>query len=123
MGAHPHTPNKTLLTPFLKQGGGRRGVGNPVCPPEGPRSGRRSLWANVGLSTPLSRWGRGAAPMDAKGVLSHNVARGCFMDGMTYLSVLLIGVTLGALALSAFGHWLGRESPQENPNRSEEGLG
>lgn len=42
----------------LKKMGGRRGVGNPVCPPEGPRSGRRSLWANVGLSMPLSRWGR-----------------------------------------------------------------
>lgn len=42
----------------LKTMGGRRGVVNPVCPPEGPQSGRRSLWANVGLSMPLSRWGR-----------------------------------------------------------------
>jgi hypothetical protein len=43
---------------ILKTTGGRRGVVNPVCPPEGPQSGRRSLWANVGLSMPLSRWGR-----------------------------------------------------------------
>ncbi len=50
----------------LKKMGGRRGVGNPVCPPEGPRSGRRSLWANVGLSMPLSRWGR-VSPLEPVG--------------------------------------------------------
>lgn len=48
--------------------GGRRGVVNPVCPPEGPRSGRRSLWANVGLSMPLSRWGR-VSPHDPCGII------------------------------------------------------
>jgi hypothetical protein len=50
----------------LKNLGGRRGVVNPVCPPERPQSGRRSLWANVGLSMPLSRWGR-VSPHEPEG--------------------------------------------------------
>lgn len=51
----------------FKNMGGARGVGNPVCPPEGPRSGRRSLWANVGLSTPLSAGGA-KAPASPSGL-------------------------------------------------------
>jgi hypothetical protein len=42
---------------FPKQSGGARGVGNPVCP-QRKRSNRnlplQMLWANVGLSMPLS---------------------------------------------------------------------
>ena len=58
----------------LQNLGGRRGVGNPVCPPEGPRSGRRSLWANVGLSMPLSRWGR-VSPHEPVGFTDKEKAR------------------------------------------------
>lgn len=32
------------------------------------------------------------------------------MDGMTYLTVLLLSVTAGALAISALGHWMALDS-------------
>lgn len=63
LASKPFSEGESDPLQFLKQGGGRRGVVNPCCPPEGPRSGRRSLWSTARVVHAFKPVGAGLRPL------------------------------------------------------------
>jgi hypothetical protein len=66
---------RSRIRGFCKQGGGVEAVGNPCCPPEGSRSGRRSLWATVRVVHGRNAGGGAPPPIDPARGLNGAMAR------------------------------------------------